>query len=65
MRLIVTFLSVGTLIAYGYALAGLGGYLIGKGHPSYIVWGLLLGTLSAVAALFLWRKHAREFYVDD
>jgi len=65
MRLIVTLLSIGTLIAYGYALAGLGGYLIGRGHLSYIVWGLLLGTVSAAAALFLWHKHAREFYVDD
>ncbi|MCI6260201.1 MAG: hypothetical protein SOV63_11435 [Pyramidobacter porci] len=65
MRLIVTFLSIGTLIAYGYALAGLGGYLIDKGRLSYIVWGLLLGTLSAAAALFLWRKYAHEFYADD
>lgn len=65
MRLIVTFLSIGTLIAYGYALAGLGGYLVGKGHLSYIIWGLLLGTFSAIAAIFLWHRHAHEFYMDD
>lgn len=53
MRFIVLLLSIGTLVAYGYALAGLGGYLWGKGSMDYIVWGLILGTLSAVIALIL------------
>lgn len=62
MRFIVLLLSIGTLVAYGYALAGLGGYLWGKGSMDYIVWGLILGTLSAVIALILWKKHPEAFY---
>ena len=64
MRLLVTFLSAGTLILYGYALAGLGGYLFGKGRMDYIVWGLLLGSVTAAAALYLFKKHPEAFFKD-
>lgn len=56
MRHIVLFLSMGTVVLYGYALAGLGGYLLGRGRLDYIVFGLLLGSLSAAAAILLWKK---------
>jgi hypothetical protein len=47
---------MGTVVLYGYALAGLGGYFFSRGRPDYILIGLGAGTLSAAAALFLWRK---------
>lgn len=59
-RLLVLFLSFGTIIAYGYALGGLGGYMFGEGRPMVIAAGLLGGTALAVAALKIWR-----IYLDD
>lgn len=65
MRLIVTFLSIGTIFAYGYALAGLGGFLIGRGSVSYIVWGILCGTAFGGSALWLWHRNLDAFYVSE
>lgn len=65
MRLIVTILSICTVFAYGYALAGLGGYLIGKGSADYIIWGLLSGTACGAAALALWRRNISAFYEEN
>lgn len=56
MRFIVLLLSMGSVVLYGYALAGLGGYFFGRGRPDYFILGLGAGTLSAAASLFLWRK---------
>lgn len=56
MRFIVLILSMGTVVLYGYALAGLGGFFFGRGRPDYIIFGLCAGTFSAAAALILWRK---------
>lgn len=57
MRQFVLLLSMGTIVLYGYALAGMGGYLLGRGRIDYILFGLLGGSLSAWAALFLWKKY--------
>ncbi len=65
MRLIVTVLSMGTVVAYGYALAGLGGFLLGRGSLHYIIWGLIGGTICGAAAIILWRKNIASFYVQD
>lgn len=56
MRFIVLILSMATVVLYGYALAGLGGFFFGRGRPDYIIFGLGAGTFSAAAALILWRK---------
>ena len=56
MRHAVLVLSMGTVVLYGYALAGLGGYMMGRGRPDYIAFGLIFGTLSGAAAIFLWKK---------
>lgn len=57
MRFGVLLLSITTLVLYGYALAGLGGFLWGKGNTFYIYFGLLGGTASALLALWLWKKY--------
>lgn len=57
MRIIVLILSISTLVLYGHALAGLGGYFFGKGRPDLIITGLCLGTACAVSALLLWKKY--------
>lgn len=64
MRIIVLLLSMGTVILYGYALAGMGGFLFGKGRMDYIVWGLSFGSITATAALWLW-KRTMHLYFDD
>lgn len=65
MRFIVLLLSLSTMIFYGKAVAGMGGYLAGQGRPDLIILGLLAGTVSAVAALVLWKKHPNSFFRDD
>mgnify|MGYP006991333173 CR=1 FL=1 len=57
MRFTVLLLSMGTVVLFGYALAGLGGYFFARGRPDYIVFGLAGGILTAAVALFLWKKY--------
>lgn len=59
-RLAVLLLSIGTLVLYGHAIAGLGGYLWGKGRPFMIAYGLVGGTATAIAALFVWKLYLKE-----
>ena len=56
MRLLILLLSMGSVVFYGYALAGMGGFLLGRGRLDYVLFGLLLGTASAIASLLLWRR---------
>ncbi len=56
MRLIILLLSMSSVVLYGYAVAGLAGFLMGKGRIDYIAFGLVLGTAAAIASLLLW-KH--------
>ncbi len=65
MRFIVLLLSLSTMIFYGKAVAGMGGYLAGQGRPDLIIFGLIAGTVSAIAALVLWKKHPNSFFRDD
>lgn len=65
MRLIVLLLSMSTVVLYGYALAGLGGYFWGHGRMDYILWGLGLGTfLGAVSLYLVWKFHSAFFKED-
>ncbi len=59
-RLLVLFLSFGTIIAFGYALGGLGGYIFDQGKPMMIAAGLAGGIVSAFLALKIWKS-----YLDD
>lgn len=65
MRVIVMCLSIATLILYGYAIAGMGGYLIGRGRLDYIVLGLLGGSTTAGLALWLWKKNIHLYFLPD
>ena len=65
MRLFITTLSMGSVIAFGYALAGYGGSLFGREvRVDYISLGLLLGFAFAGLALWLWYRHREEFFFD-
>ncbi len=56
MRFTVLILSIATLVFFGYALAGVGGYLFGRGRPDLVALGLSGGVACAAAALYLWRR---------
>ncbi|MDO4988359.1 MAG: hypothetical protein Q4E17_04985 [Synergistes sp.] len=63
--MIVLFLSFATIIAYGYALGGLGSYAVGVPKPMPIVLGLSGGTIAAVAALLIWKKYLEEIEEEN
>lgn len=56
MRLFITVLSMTSVIAFGYALAGYAGYALGHGREDYIVLGLALGFLAGFLSLWLWKR---------
>ncbi len=60
MRFIVLILSLGSVVLYGKALAGLGSFLLGRDQLGLIAIGLLGGTLSAIVALICWKLYLKE-----
>ena len=62
VRITVLLLSLGAIVGYGYALAGLGGFLVGRGSIPYITRGLAGGTVSAAAALWIYSKNLGSFF---
>lgn len=60
MRLLTLILSITTLALFGRALAGLGGFLFGRGRIDYIVQGLFLGSLTTVGAFWAWKRYLKE-----
>ena len=66
MRLFITTLSMFSVIAFGYALAGYGGTLFGRPvRMDYIVFGLAVGFVCAGTALWLWYRHREDFFIPD
>ncbi len=66
MRLFITTLSMGSVIAFGYALAGYGGSLFGGGiRADYVVLGLAFGFGLGGLALWLWYRHRDEFFIYE
>lgn len=59
-RLAVLILSIGSVVGFGYALGGLGGYLLGKGDMRYVAGGLTGGFAAALGALRLWKDYLAE-----
>lgn len=65
MRLFITTLSMFSVIAFGYALAGYGsGFFGGAYRMDYILLGLLMGFAFAGLSLWLWRRHRDEFFIS-
>ena len=64
MRLLTLVLSILTLVFFGRALAGVGGFLFGRGRIDYIFQGLLLGFMTTVAAFWAWRRYLKELELE-
>ena len=61
MRLVILMLSMGSVTAYGYALAGWGISFFGaEMNYLYVMGGLSGGTLSAALAIWLWKWWLRR-----
>lgn len=66
MRLFITTLSLLSVIAFGYALAGYGASIFGGGIiVEYLVGGLAGGIIFGGLALILWYRHRRDFFDYD
>ncbi len=64
-RILVLILSFSTIVAFGYSLGGLGGYLVGQGRPFIAFCGLIIGVLSSILAFRVWGKYLEEIAAED
>ena len=63
MRLFITTLSLLSLIAFGYALAGYGSSLLGGAiNTDYVIKGLGAGVLCGGLAMLLWYRFRKDFF---
>ena len=63
MRLFITTLSLLSVIAFGYALAGYGSSLAGGAiNTEYVIKGLGAGIFLGALAMFLWYRHRKDFF---
>ncbi|MBQ7594501.1 MAG: hypothetical protein IJU48_09140 [Synergistaceae bacterium] len=66
MRLFITTLSLFSVIAFGYALAGYGSSLFGNAiNLEYVIGGLSAGFFFGGLAMFLWYRHRKDFFDYD
>lgn len=67
MRLIILMLSMGSVVSFGYALAGYGVKFMGMGDVNwqYVIGGLASGGLCAFLAIFLWHRWMKFFFPDS
>ncbi|MEG1641694.1 MAG: hypothetical protein RR272_01145 [Synergistaceae bacterium] len=59
-RIAVLMLSFATLISFGKAIKGLGGYLINQGNPLLIATGLTSGIVFACLAIKIWKSYLND-----
>lgn len=59
-RILVLISSFAAIICYGYALGGLGAYMMGQSKPFVISAGFIGGTFCVWLAMKLWR-----LFLDD
>lgn len=63
MRLFITTLSLLSVIAFGYALAGYGSSLSGGAiNTEYVIKGLGAGIFFGAVAMILWYRRRKDFF---
>ncbi|MDR1471112.1 MAG: hypothetical protein LBS75_01175 [Synergistaceae bacterium] len=59
-RLLTLMASMGAITCYGYALGGVGGYLVGQGRPFAAAAGVVSGSVLALAAVLIWKGYLSD-----
>ena len=49
----------------GQAIAGMGGYLVGRGRPMYVLLGLCGGAVFSYAAIAVWKSYIKDITAAD
>lgn len=62
-RIATLLCSIGTIVCYGYLLAGTGGYLLGRGRPLIAALGFFSGTILALIAIKIWRSYLADLKI--
>lgn len=65
MRLFITVLSMGSVISFGYALAGYGSRFLGGERSGNVFLWLGLGVLLAAFALLLWKRVGENYILKE
>lgn len=55
--------SLSSLGGFGSLVAGVGGYLFGKGRPLFAAAGAAAGVVLAAAALYLWKGYLKDIEI--
>ena len=64
-RIITLICSMMVMVCFGQAIAGMGGYLVGRGHPLYVLLGLCVGAVFSYAAIAVWKSYLKDVTAED
>ncbi|MDR1134237.1 MAG: hypothetical protein LBL05_08730 [Synergistaceae bacterium] len=59
-RIITLICSMIVMVCFGQAIAGMGGYLVGRGRPMYVLLGLCGGAAFSCAAVAVWKSYISD-----
>ena len=64
-RIITLICSMMVMVCFGQAIAGMGGYLVGRGRPLYVLLGLCGGAVFSYAAIAVWKSYLKDVTAED
>jgi hypothetical protein len=59
-RIITLIFSMMAMVCLGQAIAGMSGYLVGRGRPLYVLLGLCGGAGFSCAAIAVWKSYIED-----
>jgi hypothetical protein len=59
-RITTLICSMMAMVCLGRAIAGMGGYLVGRGRPMYVLLGLFGGAIFSYAAIAVWKSYIED-----
>ena len=64
-RITTLICSMMVMVCLGRAIAGMGGYLVGRGRPLYVLLGLCGGAVFSCAAIAVWKSYIEDVTAAD
>ena len=64
-RIATLICSMLAMACLGQAIAGMGGYLVGRGRPMYVLLGLCGGAVLSCAAIAVWKSYLKDVTAAD